>query len=82
MTFDDEIKFKRAKLTEHLEAALVLSDDTKDGVVGFYVESALDQLRADTWPGNLDLPSVGKRWGKFLWVFAFVGRSDCFPASA
>lgn len=49
MTFADEIKAKRAKLMEHLEAALALSDDTKDGVVGYLVESALDQLRADTW---------------------------------
>jgi hypothetical protein len=56
MTKADEIKAKRAKLMEHLEAALALSDDTKDGVVGYLVESALDQLRADTWPGDLDLP--------------------------
>jgi hypothetical protein len=46
----------RAKLMEHLEAAQALADETQDGVVGYLVESALDQLRADTWPGNLDLP--------------------------
>jgi hypothetical protein len=56
MTFADEIKAKRAKLTEHLEAALALSDDTKDGVGGYLVQSALDQLRAEMWPGNLDVP--------------------------
>jgi hypothetical protein len=56
MTFADGIKIKRAKLMEHLEAALALADDTKDGVVGYLVESALGQLRADIWPGNLDLP--------------------------
>jgi hypothetical protein len=61
MTFADDIKAKRAKLMEHLEAALALSDDTKDGVVGFYVESALDQLRADTWPGNLDVPPASRQ---------------------
>ena len=32
MTFAEEIKAKRAKLMEYLEAALSLSDDTKDGV--------------------------------------------------
>jgi hypothetical protein len=47
---------QRAKLMEHLEAALALADETKDGVVGYLVESALDQLRAATWPGNLDVP--------------------------
>jgi hypothetical protein len=46
----------RAKLMEHLEAAQALADETRDGAVGFYIESALDQLRADTWPGNLDVP--------------------------
>jgi hypothetical protein len=61
MAVPDDIKAKRTKLMEHLEAALALSDVTKDGVVGFYVESALDQLRADTWPGSLDLPPLPKR---------------------
>jgi hypothetical protein len=46
----------RAKLMDHLEAALAIADETKDGAVGYLVESALDQLRAETWPGNLDLP--------------------------
>jgi hypothetical protein len=46
----------RAKLMEHLEAAQSLADETRDGVVGYMVECALDQLRADTWPGNLDVP--------------------------
>jgi hypothetical protein len=52
----EKIAALRAKLMEHLEAAQALADETKDGVVGYLVESALDQLRADTWPGNLDLP--------------------------
>jgi hypothetical protein len=46
----------RAKLMEHLEAAQALADETRDGVVGYMVERALDQLRADSWPGNLDVP--------------------------
>jgi hypothetical protein len=54
----------RAKLMEHLEAALALADETKDGTVGYYVESALDQLRADTLPGNLDLPPRNYRSNK------------------
>jgi hypothetical protein len=53
----EKIAALRAKLMDHLEAALALADETKDGVVGYLVESALDQLRADTWPGNLDVPS-------------------------
>ena len=46
----------RAKLMEHLEAALALADEMKDGVVGYCIENALLHLRASTWPGNLDLP--------------------------
>jgi hypothetical protein len=42
-------------LAEHLEAAL--ADESKDGVVGYLAESALDQLRADTCPGSLDVPA-------------------------
>jgi hypothetical protein len=52
----EKIAALRAKLMEHLEAAQALADETKDGVVGYLVESALDQSRAGTWPGNLDLP--------------------------
>jgi hypothetical protein len=50
----------RAKLMEHLEAAQALADETRDGVVGYMVERALDQLRADTWPGNLDIPNKSR----------------------
>jgi hypothetical protein len=52
----EKIDALRAKLMEHLEAALTLADETKHGVVGYLLEGALDQLRADTWPGNLDMP--------------------------
>jgi hypothetical protein len=44
---------------EHLEAAQALADETRDGIVGYMIECALDQLRADTWPGNLDGPPLG-----------------------
>jgi hypothetical protein len=49
----------RTKLMEHLEAAQALADETKDGAVGFYIESALDQLLADTW--SLDVPRAPTR---------------------
>jgi hypothetical protein len=44
------------KLLEHLEAALAISDELKSSTVGYLIETALDQTRADAWPGNLDLP--------------------------
>ncbi|MGE0279266.1 MAG: hypothetical protein AB7P20_01450 [Rhizobiaceae bacterium] len=46
----------RQKMMDHLEAALALADEKRDGITGYLIESALDQLRADSWPGNLDLP--------------------------
>jgi hypothetical protein len=46
----------REKLLEHLEAALAITDTLNDGMVGYLIERSLDQARADTWPGNLDLP--------------------------
>jgi hypothetical protein len=46
----------RAKMIEHLEAALALADETGDGTTGYLIESALDAIRAESWPGNLDLP--------------------------
>jgi hypothetical protein len=39
-----------------LEAALAITDKIGDGTTGYLVARALDQARADTWPGNLDLP--------------------------
>jgi len=52
----EEIAAMRVKMVEHLEAALALADETKDGVAGYMIERALDELRASMWPGNLDLP--------------------------
>jgi hypothetical protein len=39
-----------------MPAALALADETGDGTAGYLIESALDTIRADMWPGNLDLP--------------------------
>ena len=52
----NQIKALREKALSHLEAALAITDEIKDSVTGNLTERALDQLRADTWPGNLDLP--------------------------
>jgi hypothetical protein len=38
---------KRDEMIEHLEAALALADELKDGVTGYLIETALDQARAD-----------------------------------
>lgn len=51
----------RQKLLDHLEAALAITDKLKDSLSGYLIERALDQVRADTWPGNLDLPPQPKR---------------------
>ena len=47
---------RRAKMIEHLEAALALARETGETIVGFIIEQALDQLRGLMRPGNLDLP--------------------------
>jgi hypothetical protein len=44
-----------------LEAPLALADEAVDGTAGYYIESALDTIRADLWPGNLDLPASLRR---------------------
>ena len=46
----------RMKMIEHLEAALALTDETGDGAAGYVIEAALDTIRSDMWPANLDLP--------------------------
>jgi hypothetical protein len=38
---------KRDRIIEHLEAALALGDELKDGGTGYLIETALDQARAD-----------------------------------
>jgi hypothetical protein len=51
------VKTLRNKAIEHLEAALAITDAISDEISGYLIERALDQMRADTWPGNLDLPA-------------------------
>jgi hypothetical protein len=52
----EQIAAARQKALEHLEAALAITDETGDETSGFLIERALDQMRADTWPGGLDVP--------------------------
>jgi hypothetical protein len=35
--------------------------ETRDGAAGFLIETALDHLRASTWPGNLDVSARARR---------------------
>jgi hypothetical protein len=42
----------RAKLVKHLESALTITDQTRDGAIGYLVATALDMLRRP--PGGLD----------------------------
>jgi uncharacterized phage-like protein YoqJ len=56
MKTPEHIATKRQKMIEHLEAALALADETKDGTAGYMIERALDILRATVLPGNLDVP--------------------------
>jgi hypothetical protein len=56
MRTPEEINRFRTKMIEHLEAALALADETGDGAAGYMIEAALDTVRAEMWPANLDLP--------------------------
>ena len=56
MKSPEEIERFRAKMIEHLEAALALADETGDGAAGYMIEVALDTIRSEMWPANLDLP--------------------------
>jgi hypothetical protein len=40
----------RASMIEHLEAALACADETQDGKAGYFIERALDEIRAVQWP--------------------------------
>lgn len=53
----DEIARLRSKMIEHLGAALALADETRNGTVGYLIETELDTVRAESWPANVDLPS-------------------------
>jgi hypothetical protein len=54
MKSPEEIAELRSKMIEHLESALALADVTADGNAGYLIESALDMIRAELLPGNLD----------------------------
>jgi hypothetical protein len=50
------VKELRQQALDHLEAALAITDEIRDSTSGYLIERALDQLRAHSWPENLDLP--------------------------
>ena len=52
----EKAKELRNKLLDHMESALAIADLLGAGAVGYHIERALDQARAETWPGDLDLP--------------------------
>jgi len=56
MAKSPDVKVLRQKALEHLEAALAITEETADSLTAYLIERALDQLRADSWPGNLDVP--------------------------
>jgi hypothetical protein len=56
MKTPEEIDRFRTKMIEHLEAALALADETGDGTAGYMIEAALDTIRSEMWPANLDFP--------------------------
>jgi len=57
----EELARLRARMIEHLEAALALADHTGDGPTGYWIESALDEIRSETLPGNLPVPPPRRR---------------------
>jgi hypothetical protein len=50
----------RTKAIEHLEAALALTDESRDRNAGVLIECALDELRATLWP------SLDASWDRVL----------------
>jgi hypothetical protein len=56
----DKTKELRAKAIEHLEAALALTDETRDNNAGVLIERALDELRSALWP------SLDASWDRVL----------------
>ena len=54
----------RAKMLEHLEAALAIADETQDGTTVYLIECALDSVRSAHWPDmdpNLEQFRKGRR---------------------
>jgi hypothetical protein len=56
----DNTREFRSKAIEHLESALALTDETKDGDAGFLIERAINELRAALWP------SLDASWDRVL----------------
>ena len=56
----DKAKELCAKAIEHLEAALALTDETRDNNAGVLIERALDELRSALWP------SLDASWDRVL----------------
>jgi hypothetical protein len=54
MRRSEEATARRAKMIEHLEAALALAGETGETIVSFIIEQALDQARGSMRPGSLD----------------------------
>ena len=46
----------RTKLLEHLEAALVCANETKDSTAGHHIERAMDEVRSAQWPALAIVP--------------------------
>jgi len=54
----DEIAKLRNRLIDQLEAAHATADEMGEaaGLPNYLIERALDELRADAWPADLDVP--------------------------
>jgi hypothetical protein len=47
----------RARMLEHLEAALACAEETKDSTAGHHIERAMDELRSAQWPALAIVPA-------------------------
>jgi hypothetical protein len=56
----DKTRELRAKAIEHLEAALALTDETRDRNAGALIERAINELRVSLWP------SLDASWDRVL----------------
>jgi hypothetical protein len=56
----DKAEELRSRAIEHLEAALALTDETRDRSAGLLIELALDELRTALWP------SLDASWDRVL----------------
>jgi hypothetical protein len=56
----DKTRELRATAIAHLEAALALTDETRDRDAGSLIERAMDELRGSLWP------SLDASWDRVL----------------